>query len=172
MKAFQNICHCQSFLLRVKTELSLDLWANFNTKNDIRRYKINPYQSFSIIITYTVSFTFNKTIDTKIQPAMGQELEPPFVWLDKNTVLFEILEIDWINARMQKCPEENNSFHFASIKNVKFLQLWFLSKNGLQAWVTHLKNVFTSMFTLFFRKIILFLTDNLALDQVIPLIIQ
>ena len=38
--------------------------------------------------------------------------------------------------------------------------------------VKYLKNVFTSVFSLFFRKIILFLSDNLALGQVIPLIIQ
>ena len=38
--------------------------------------------------------------------------------------------------------------------------------------VKYLKNVFTSVFTLFFRKTILFLSDNLALGQVIPLIIQ
>ena len=38
--------------------------------------------------------------------------------------------------------------------------------------VKYLKNVFTSVFTLFFRKIILFLSDNLPLGQVIPLIIQ
>ena len=38
--------------------------------------------------------------------------------------------------------------------------------------VKYLKNEFTSMLTLFLRKIILFLSDSLALGQVISLIIQ
>ena len=38
--------------------------------------------------------------------------------------------------------------------------------------VKYLKNVFTSVFTLFLRKILLFLSNNLALGQVIPLIVQ
>ena len=35
-----------------------------------------------------------------------------------------------------------------------------------------LENLFTSLFTLFLRKIILFLSDNLPLGQLIPLMIQ
>ena len=38
--------------------------------------------------------------------------------------------------------------------------------------VIYLENVFTSMFTLFLRKTMLFLSDNLALGQVIFLIIK
>ena len=51
---------------------------------------------------------------------------------------------------------------------VLIIDLYPYSSNS----VKYLKNVFTSVFTLFLRKIILFSSDNMAFGQVIPLIIQ